>query len=261
MTDNEKRTELISRYNQLLEERWNIRFVLENEKTDENFNKRDAIEDEIMKVSEDYKELLYPVNISRCPYTGMIVTYDMDLGGLDGPWWNLEVPVRKELFAPDTYFALDGAMKLKSEDITSEFQIAPGPDKPFVIPGILENTEIKAVLTSTMLDGHQIWWITYFTYPIVVGVQGVNLYGTETYRALSPIGLPHVFSEVYSERDYDYDLAKWIRAGKLLWVTPGDNSFKLNAYVEGCPYLDLPGHGRIQLIGKSGLRYMYGKDE
>lgn len=258
---NAKRNEWIQTYIDLLDKHWELRGKLEKDRSQENLDLMDVLAKQLLAVRESYITTLVNSTISRCPYTGHLVTYDLDLQGLDGPWWHLDHPARKELDAPETFFALDGALKINDPSIVSPFPIAPGPDKPFVIPAILVNNEIKVVLSSTRIGQDTLWWMTYFTYPHLVDVARINLYGTENYRSPSPIGTPHVFSETYTEDDLDYDIEKWIRMGKLLWISPDDPALTLKAYTYDCPYLNIPGHGRYQYISSTGLKYLYGKDE
>ncbi len=47
------------------------------------------------------------------------------------------------------------------------------------------------------------------------------------------------------EPAWDFELAPWIQAGKLLWIAPGDDALALRSDVDACPYLALPGHRGI----------------
>jgi len=48
--------------------------------------------------------------------------------------------------------------------------------------------------------------------------------------------------------DADFGLAKWIKAGKLLWIAPGDEAMVLQSLVQGCPYVGLKGRPTEQRI-------------
>ena len=39
----------------------------------------------------------------------------------------------------------------------------------------------------------------------------------------------------------DFDLARWIEAGKLSWIAPGDGTLALRMTTAACPYLGLTG--------------------
>jgi hypothetical protein len=41
--------------------------------------------------------------------------------------------------------------------------------------------------------------------------------------------------------DWDFELERWIRNGKLLWIARDDPGMTLMRSAEGCPYLGLDG--------------------
>jgi hypothetical protein len=55
---------------------------------------------------------------------------------------------------------------------------------------------------------------------------------------------------------YDFELAEWLRSGKLLWIDPGDESATLREGPDGCPFLDLAGQRRITVIANGVVQHI-----
>ncbi len=51
-----------------------------------------------------------------------------------------------------------------------------------------------------------------------------------------------------TEYTIDFDLAKWVKDGKLLWITPDDPTFTLKTGTSGCPYLNLQGSRQFSVL-------------
>ncbi len=218
--------------------------------------KLDLVSNLIFDLSESYLSNLPVLSISRCPYTGQLVHYTVDTYGLGGPWWDYLDPVRKSIQAPATFFAVDGAMKITASPETAPFLVIPGPDQPFVIPGLLQRREIKAVISSMKIAGNLTWWIVYYAFPMINDVQSINDYGTNQYSFVNLYGHRLYESAFNPESAYDYSLEKWIRQGKLLWIAPDDETFKLQAVAAECPYLGIAGSGHVQIIRSGKISYL-----
>jgi len=211
------------------------------------------VNQEMEGLVETYLKQLPEVNISRCPFTGETMTLTMDVEGIDGLWWNNESPKRPEGKLPKTYFAMDGAMKLEVVLEVAPFIVAPGPDVPFVIPRLLAFDQVKAVLSTVKIGAHTGYMIVYYADPMLEGEKRVNDWGTERYweetDAFSGMVTPGQWVNVSpSLMDYDFDLAPYIRSGKLLWLEHQDASLQLKSVVKGCPYLELEGSHKIKFI-------------
>lgn len=223
------------------------------EEVEEERSEQKALREKIEGMKKEIQELLsayldgLPVRaLSRCPFTGEVLSMAIDDFGIDGLWWNDSAPKRPENKLPETYFAIDGAMKLEGETENAPFLCSPGPDVPFVLPGLLEFTQVRAVISTIKIGRHTAFPIVYYADPMLYGVMRVNDWGTEQYWDESSI-FPEMttagqyISLVPDVEGYDFDLAPWIRSGKLLWIAPGDETLTLHGHVKGCPYLDLQG--------------------
>ena len=49
-------------------------------------------------------------------------------------------------------------------------------------------------------------------------------------------------------QEWDFDLAPWIKAGKLLWIAPEDELLVLRSTIYDCPYLNFPGSRKPKYI-------------
>ncbi|MBU7006560.1 hypothetical protein [Phosphitispora fastidiosa] len=208
---------------------------------------------EIQELLRRYLEGLPVRDLSRCPFTGEKFSLAIDDLGLDGLWWNFDAPKRPENQLLATYFALDGALKLGGEPERAPFLCSPGPDVPFVLPRLLEFVQVKAVLSSFKIGPHTAYPIVYYADPMLYGEKRVNDWGTKRYWETGSI-IPELWTPgqyvtlTPDASEYDFDLASWIKAGKLLWIAPGDASLTLHGHISSCPYLDLPGSRRLKFI-------------
>lgn len=212
-----------------------------------------CMNNEIQELLESYMKGLPIRDLSRCPFTGEKVSMAIDDMGLDGLWWNYNAPKRPENKLPDTWFALDGALKLKGEAEIAPFLCSPGPDVPFVLPRLLEFIQVKAVISTLKIGDHTAYPISYYADPMLYGEIRVNDWGTgrywETGSMIPELWSPGQYISLTPDEDeYDFDLEPWIKTGKLLWILPDDDSMTLHSHVYGCPYLDLPGNRRLKFI-------------
>lgn len=208
---------------------------------------------EIQTLLGRYLEGLPVRDLSRCPFTGEKFSLAIDDLGLDGLWWNYDAPKRPEKEFPATYFALDGALKLGGDPENTSFLCSPGPDVPFVLPRLLEYIQVKAVISTIKIGPHTAYPIVYYADPMLYGEKRVNDWGTKRYWETGSI-IPELWtpgqyvSLTPDSSEYDFDLEPWIKAGKLLWIAPGDAGLTLHGHISHCPYLDLSGSRKLKFI-------------
>lgn len=199
-----------------------------------------------------YREQTPIIPLSRCPYTGLELHYSIDTFGLDGPWWDVEEPVRALQGFPPTAYALTGAIALHEPYEFTQHIVSSGPGAPYVIPRMLAGEDTAAVLSSVPIGHHQGYAITYFGYPPrddrpVVDEWGCR--GWDIQRGISPGWDSHPLAL----EDCDFDLAPWIQSGRLLWIETGDSGLSLQAGIDTCPYLGLKGNRRLQTLYEGRL--------
>ncbi len=186
--------------------------------------------------------------LSRCPFTGQLLRHSIDHFGLDGLWWDNDLPVRPNEDLPETYFALAGAVSLSVQIEEFPFVCKPGPGIPYVVPRLLELPEVKAVVSSVQVGPHRAFPIFYYARPIPYDVERINTWGAEEYGFLDGSGNYRWNATTESPEDLDFDLEVWIKAGKLLWIPPGDSSLTLRSDIRRCPYLSLEGERSMRFI-------------
>lgn len=207
------------------------------------------------EIWNEYLAKLPRIPLSRCPFTGQVLVYSFDPYGIDGLWWNYESATRPAFEdLPPTFCALTGALKIENGVEKTSFLVKPGPGVPYVIPRLLENEMVKAVLYSLRVGKHTGYSIAYFAEFPVEGVKWPNLWGL-SYYSHGKTGADFRWYDSYDGEDtYDFDLEKWIESGKLAWIMEGDEEMVLHSSVTHCPYIGLPGEKNIQRVQSGKCR-------
>lgn len=211
--------------------------------------------DEIRDLTQQYLDGLPKVAISRCPFSGDPVIHSLDLFGLDGLWWDYEAPQRPIESLPDTFHALCGSVDLATPVEKTTFVVKPGPGKPFVIPDLLGDPNVVAVLSSVRIGAHTSYPICYFSSsPDSVGFQP-NSWGASL--KLEGRGLPGYgwSSREILPHEMDFDLEPWISSEKLGWIAPGDPAARIRTSVDDCPYKDIKGTQELQTVYRGKVTY------
>ncbi len=198
---------------------------------------------------EEYRARVPFLRVSRCPFSGAVIRHSVDTLGLDGLWWNHADAVRPDENVPTTFFALTGAVQLWDPVGTSPFLCHPGPDAPYVLPRLLDNTNLRAVVSSFSVGHHRAFAIVYTADPPPMDMARVNTWGSGHYTFHDRDGHLCRTSLEPGIEDADFDLAPWIRAGRLLWIAPDDATLTLRSLVSGCPYLSVGGaHAFVRML-------------
>ncbi|MDQ7907788.1 hypothetical protein RB614_25020 [Phytohabitans sp. ZYX-F-186] len=202
-----------------------------------------------------YREWLPPVPVSRCPDTGEVVEWRLDDVNFDGWFWEYHNPLRVTPKLPPTWRAMTGAVRLAEVIGAAPFIAKPGPEVPYVVPRILDEPDVRAVIAQVRVSPHTGWAITYYA-PRRLGVPLANLWGADNYPVYDDDGTWLGWDEVPEwPADNDYDLRPWVLSGKLLWIAPDDETMTLRQGVDGCPYLDLPGRREYGIVERGEVRY------
>jgi hypothetical protein len=193
----------------------------------------------------EYRRSLPLVPLGRCPWCLEVVQYSLDVDGLDGLWWKHDYPVRGDANPVCAhYLALAGAVRLAAHVVSVPWLVKPGPEVPFVVPRLLSDQPVRAVVSSVRIGEHTGYPILYFAKARPSRVKLVNTWGSDEYEWVSSEGEVLVGHAYDRESDYDFELAPWISAGQLWWIAPGDHSWTPRPEVECCPYLGLAGRRR-----------------
>jgi len=186
--------------------------------------------------------------LSRCPLTGAVFRRAIDTGGLDGPWWDADRPVRPVQPAFPTFFAFGGAVDVGETPPSTPFLVLPGPGIPWVCPRLLRLPGVRAVVSRIFVGTHSAYPVVYFCENPYPGVPRINDWGAQDHTLPGIHGEP-VTGTVYPvTSDYDFELGPWIASGRVLWVAPGDPELELHSSVDDCPYIDLPGRRKPVML-------------
>lgn len=203
-----------------------------------------------------YRDSLPTVTVSRCPITGQLARRAMDVVDFDGWYWKSPNPLRPPAHRAGRWLAMSGATRLVEPVTAAPFDAMPGPDLPFVVPGMLARPDTYAVLSEVPIGRHTGWAVNYFgprAYPLI------HEWGTDKNDLHDPIG--YWCADVEYDRlnlESDFDLLPWLESGQLRWIAPGDTEFTLSSGAADCPYLGLEGEGCGQVIRDGGIhRYRF----
>ncbi len=188
-----------------------------------------------------YQDGLPRPALSRCPFTGAIVHLAIDSFGLDGPWWNYEVPARPGDDLPATVFAVTGAVNIKGNFSKLTHLCKPGPAVPYVVPRLLVDPRVKAVVSTLKVGRYDAYPVIYYAEDTPHELARVNRWGTDHYAAEMPHGEGYTVTVPDMAPDFDCDLEFYIRTGRLQWIMPGDAGLTLRGTTGQCPYLGLEG--------------------
>jgi hypothetical protein len=242
-------TDFLAERAELLEEGNFLAELLREMSAAERAEARD-VRDRKRAVFRRYLALLPEVALARSPRTGTVVRWKIDTAGLDGWYWKYETAEREYPEPmPVGWLAMNGAMRLAEPVENSPFQVVPGPGVPFVVPRLLKTAKARAVIAEVPVGAHTGWAITYFG-SMSKNVELVNEWGSN-HTWLND----GWYESIEHVSDYDFDLARWLRSGRLLWIAPGDESAVLREGTDGCPYLDLPGERRIAYVQNGKVVY------
>ncbi len=196
---------------------------------------------------DEYLRRLPIVPLSCCPICQQPLLRSYDPFGLNGPWWLSEAP---RVVAPQCphFCVLRGAVHFGARAPQGpEGGIHTGPEVPYVIPRLLEQPGMLAVITRLALESA----VAVYT----IGYFALRRPPAEELTADWPdarFAYTDAFGETGSREasdSWDFELAPWIERGKLAWWEPGAE----RPVVERCPYLDLPGRRAQLVVGPHGV--------
>jgi len=196
--------------------------------------------EQLARVREAYLATVPTLAVSRCPITGEPLTYPIDPDGLDGLWWRYEAAVHPLFHPLRTLFALTGALRFNGDPDWTPFLCKPGPEAPFVLPRLLAEPAMAAVVSSVPVGRHTGYLVAYFAPEAPVGLSRPNTWGINHSVFTGAAGDASWDAQPEDPSEFDFQLRPWIEGGRILWIAPGDASLTLRRTLEGCPYLDVP---------------------
>jgi hypothetical protein len=201
---------------------------------------------EMVALEGEYFRGLPRMVVAPCPHCQRPLYRSFDPFGLDGLWWRSEAQPEEPVACPH-FCVLLGAVAIGQQPKV-DFDVHPGPGAPFVMPRLLADAGMIAVLSEIkMADGSIAYPVAYFS-PRRPPVQTLTAswartnfvyttqLGEHAWRAAEvPSGAP-------DDRTWDFELQPWLISGQLRWCDPASDRTALSeAGAAECPFLDLPG--------------------
>lgn len=199
----------------------------------------DILSRKLTDCTDHYRERVPLIPISRCPFTGEVVYHSLDLFGIDGLWWRYRAPIRPLETLPSTFAGLSGALAVEGSPEPTPFEVRPGPSAPFLIPRIMADPEVTAVVSAVRIGKHVGYPVCYFTSALGQAIPQCNTWGTDRWVLLDHDGVLQWNEVDEDESAFDFNLEPWVRDKRLLWIAEGDATLSLSSGVDGCPYLGL----------------------
>lgn len=211
---------------------------------------RARMKDDYYKVLNEYFDRLPRVVMSICPFTGTPLLRAFDPFGPDGPWWHKDLLVEiNEPDAPPTFKLLLGALRLGTrEPVETVQEVIPGPEVPFVVPRLLGLPGMIAVVSELHLEtGDVAYPIAYFSKQ---NIPPAKLHQPWLRQDLWFKTESGDASWLIANDTWDFDLARWVERKQLGWLAERKGAVLAltSDSGESCPYLELPGERRPQVL-------------
>jgi hypothetical protein len=166
----------------------------------------------------EYADRIPRVALSVCPYCQAPLKRAFDPFGLDGWWWHVDLQISFNEPAPCEHFqVLLGALSLGGrEPVEVRAEVRPGPDVPFVVPALLEQPGMIAVVGRfELLTGDIAYPIGYFSDQEIHPLQLHQPWCRTSYWFKDEDG-NSAWSVANDE--FDFDLPPQVEAGQLRWA-------------------------------------------
>jgi hypothetical protein len=196
--------------------------------------------------------------VARCPICGGRAWDRIDTYSLNGPGWWMVGNRSARFHWSDTLDNMEsdcGHAQLMSwcinlNGLTPDDVFVGTQARPFEIESerpclMLWPMQVEATRTCAVMHALQVgrfdnpkprhrytaYFMTYFAEDV------------KTFRKVAERGDMSVFA--FSGVEYDYDLSKWVQAGRLFWLDTSDPELPLRGRtVEAFPYANVQGHGK-----------------
>lgn len=187
--------------------------------------------------------------LSRCPFCQTLYRHSFDPWGVDGYWWQEESA--STTAEPETcphFGVLQGAVHLAGKEVTGGREAARiGPGVPFVIPRVLEQPGVVAVVHALpMAGGATAYPVVYFARDPLPPGAFTRMWTRSSYNYPNGRG---GFAWRVDTDPWDFELGPWVERRKLLWIERGDPEHRLKSASDGaCPYAGLDGVRELQVV-------------
>jgi len=265
----QERNQFLEEYYVMLEHSRELDYELSinEDAPDSVVSELDNMRQKLIEARDQYRMSTPVVPLSRCPFNNMVVYHSLDVYGLDGLWWDSQVPIRPVDTLPSSFFAFTGSLSPGGAYEKALIISKPGPEAPYVVPEVLSNPGIKAVISTVKVGVHTGYAVFYFIEDWKEAMEPLNTWGAN-YWSFVNADMQYGYNEYGIYRDdpeeeydndddveeedieytHDFELQKWVENGDLLWIQPGDPVFTLRKGAAGCPYLNIQGSRDFAVI-------------
>jgi hypothetical protein len=203
----------------------------------------------------EYADRLPRRVLGVCPFTGEPLLRSFDPFGLDGFWWHVDCVIApEEPRAPAAFRVLLGALTLgRPAPVEVLDPVKPGPDVPFVVPALLELPGMRAVAGRVeMPTGDVAWPISYWSTEEIDPKDLHQPWCRDMYWFPGETGES---GWSIANDPWDFDLRRWVQAGKLSWADLDASPPVLRP--DASPLLaERPGERRPQLLAKGSRQFL-----
>lgn len=197
-------------------------------------------------LEQRYFQRLPRLAMASCPFDGKALYRSFDPYGLDGLWWRSDATPPESTPCTHFCFVAGGIAPGDAPLRAGEFEVAPGPEVPFVIPRVLQLPGMVAVVSEIeMADGARAFPISYFAEKRPPPRKWAASWRRRYYSYVGQLGETGWRTD---DESWDFDLLPWLEAGRLRWCSPRDEPVLSQEPAERCPYLDLPGQRERMVI-------------
>ena len=205
------------------------------------------------RLIEEYWRWISPVELAQCPYCQKSLKLPFDGYDLNGFWWmDRTQRVASGGESCEHFRLLLGAVNLNGRPVNGGlFECLPGPDKPYVVPRILEMPTMQAVMGAIKMHcGYTAYPIAYFSLQPSKDRPFTQGWARKEYAFTLEDGRS---GWDVTQESQDFDLRKWIHLKNIHIFKDG----RLNPLNEHDPIANVQGKGRNQIIYKNELSYKY----
>ncbi len=216
-----------------------------------DFANGQSLRRQMRAMTEEYYERLPLQAVSCCPYDQVPLFYRMDPWGLDGEWWNPDS--KRDHPLPCRHFCtLRGAVNFNGKTPRGgDFDAFTGPEIPYVIPRLLGFDTMQAVIAKLPLPFGDAYTVGYFAERRPPVQQLAANWPAKHHSYVTAMGKAE-FS--FDNDPWDFDLDKWIAAGKLLWCPPESvTAAPVKGTPQDYPYRELRGKRERMVVSSAGV--------
>lgn len=216
--------------------------------------KRNELYLKVEPLIQKYWDIVPPVELSRCPYCDQALRRLFDAVDLNGFWWMDRT--RRPKAEPECcrhFCLLMGALNFNGlPPVGGLFECLPGPDAPFVVPRILEQPAMQAVISCVPMScGYSAYPVVYFAEHPPQEKNFTQSWAQKIFHFTDETGKK---GWDIKEESYDYNLASLVKSGKLKVFAQGRLSSSADD-LQAHPFLNIRGVFKPQVLINNELRY------